>query len=192
MKIFHIHAWFLFWRSLEQRWYYNGQLKIKERIVEPLLTVFKFWWINLSAESIVIKLGENESGLLCFKKWQNVLRETGDRAAIKGDIFAATKGDQICLCLCLCLCLERQETGRQGGDKRRHICGHQGRSNLKQLQKDDTKMIMGNILLYDHWRHFQDTELCLRLRILSKNVGEKQFYVGLFLQLCTAEDIMAT
>ena len=46
----------------------DGQLKIKERIVEPLLTVFKFWWINLSAESIVIKLGENESGLLCFKK----------------------------------------------------------------------------------------------------------------------------
>ena len=45
-----------------------GQLKRKERVVEPLLTVFKFWWINLSAESIVIKLGENESGLLCFKK----------------------------------------------------------------------------------------------------------------------------
>ena len=88
-------------------------------------------------------------------------------------------------------CLERDRR-QGGGDKRRHICGHQGRSNLKQLQKDDTKMIMGNILLYDHWRHFQDTELCLRLRILSKNVGEKQFYVGLFLQLCTAEDIMAT
>ena len=55
----------------------------------------KFCWINLSAESIVIKLLENESGLHCFKKWQNVLRDRG------------------------------------AADKRRHICGLQGTSNLK-------------------------------------------------------------
>ena len=116
----------------------------------------KFCWINLSAESIVIKLLENESGLHCFKKWQNVLRDRG------------------------------------AADKRRHICGLPGTSNLKHHCTAETwwwwHWMLGRAFMII-WETFTTLELVSLCVFHKRFSAQNYFSVGLFLQLCTTGDL---